>query len=392
MFSERRARPSAAKSLVNPATVIVTCALGLMILGLTILFSASAWMKYKHGVEAPYFYLQKQALGAFFATVLCVVVSRLDLDNVRKYAWWFGGAAILLLILVLVPHIGSVRNGSRRWLGVGPFTLQVSEIGKLALVFCLSHFLALQQTRLGELKRGFIIPLAIIGAFALPVLMEVDLGATALMTLVGFALLILAGARWRYVLPTIGAAIGGFVLIVLHSPNRLRRIAAFLDPEGTRMNEGYQNWQAILAFASGGVRGSGLGQGRQQLNYLPEAHTDFIFSIIGEELGLWFTLGVVLTFVVILIAGIVHLRRAPNLFHYLLVAGCILLITMQSIVNMGVVTALLPNKGMPLPFISAGLSNLLLMGVLLGIIVNTQRNWGRAVLSSDSRHMREVLA
>lgn len=391
MSSDRPAR-TAAKSIVNPATVIVTCALGLTILGLTILFSASAWIRNRHGVEVPYYYLQKQAIGAALATVMCIVVSRLDLDHLRRYAWWFAGIALVLLTLVLIPHVGTRIKGSSRWLGIGPFSFQVSELGKIALVFCLAHYLALNQTRIGELKRGFVMPLAIIGAFAGLVLMEVDLGAAALMTCVGFALLVLAGGRWKFIVPTVGCALAGFVMVVINSPNRLRRIAAFLDPEGTRADEGYQNWQALLAFAAGGVDGAGLGQGRQQLNYLPEAHTDFIFSIVGEELGLWFTMGVVLTFVIILIAGLVHLRRAPNLFHYLLVAGCVLLITVQAIVNLGVVTALLPNKGMPLPFISAGLSNLLLMGALLGIIVNTQRTWGRAVLPTSARNMREVLA
>lgn len=378
--------------LFNPATVIVVCAVGLTLLGLTILFSASAWFKNRNGVEVPYLYLQKQFFGVLIATVLCCVVSRIDLDYVRKYAWWIAGAALFLLLLVLIPHIGISVKGSRRWLGFGPVHVQVSELGKIALVFCLAHYLALQQTRIGEFRRGFLWPLAIIGAFAVLVLKEVDMGAAALMTLVGFGLLFLAGARWRYLLPTVGLALSGFVFVVLHSPNRLRRIAAFMDPEGTKMDAGYQNWQALLAFAAGGTNGTGLGQGRQQLNYLPEAHTDFIFSIIGEELGLWFTLGVVIVFTIMLTAGLIHLRRAPNLFHYLLVAGCILLMCVQAIVNLGVVTALLPNKGMPLPFISAGLSNLLLMGILLGIIINTQRTWGRAVIRSDVRTMREVMA
>lgn len=386
------ARRSSARSLFNPATVIVVCALGLTLLGLTILFSASAWFRNKQGVEVPYLYLQKQFFGVLLATGLCWFVSRVDLDYLRRYAWWIGGAALVLLALVLIPHIGISVKGSRRWLGLGPVRLQVSEFGKIALVFCLAHYLALNQTRIADLKRGFIIPLAIIGAFAGLVLLEVDMGTAALMTVVGYALLFLAGARWRYLLPTIGAAVGAFVFVIMNSPNRLRRIAAFLDPEGTRSGAGYQNWQALLAFAAGGTEGTGLGQGRQQLNYLPEAHTDFIFSIIGEELGLWFTLAVVLTYVVILIAGLMHLRRAPNLFHYLLVAGCILLMCVQALVNLGVVTALLPNKGMPLPFISAGLSNLLLMAILVGIIINTQRTWGRAVLSDGDRSMREVLA
>jgi cell division protein FtsW len=390
-MSSDGATSTAARPWLNPAAIIVVCAIGLTLLGLTILFSASAWMR-KNGVVMPYMYLQKQFVGVVLAGAICWFVSRVDLDYVRKYVWWFAGIALFLLAVVLIPHLGISVKGSRRWLGFGPVRLQVSEFGKLALLFALSHYLALQQTRIGELKRGFLWPLGIIGAFALLVLREVDMGAAALMTLVGFALLFLAGARWRYLLPTVGCAVAGFVVVVMYSPNRLRRIAAFLDPEGTRMGAGYQNWQALLAFASGGTDGTGLGQGRQQLNYLPEAHTDFIFSIIGEELGLWFTLGVVLTFVVILVAGLVHLRRAPNLFHYLLVAGCILLMCVQAIVNLGVVTALLPNKGMPLPFISAGLSNLLLMGALLGIIINTQRTWGRAVLPDKIRMMREVLA
>lgn len=392
VFGEEPTADSSLASLFNPATVIVVCALGLTLLGLTILFSASAWFKNKHGVQVPYMYLEKQFVGVMLAVAVCYVVSRIDLDYIRRYAWWLGGIALFLLALVLVPHIGITVKGSRRWLGYGPVRMQVSEFGKIALVFCLAHYLALNQTRIGEWKRGFVIPILIIGAFAGLVLKEIDMGSAALMTVVGFALLFLAGARWRYLLPTIGGAVLGFVVVVMHSPNRLRRIVAFLDPQGTRMGDGYQNWQALLAFASGGVNGTGLGEGRQQLNYLPEAHTDFIFSIIGEELGLWFTLGVVLTFVVILIAGLVHLRRAPNLFHYCLVAGCIMLMTVQAIVNLGVVTALLPNKGMPLPFISAGLSNLLLMGVLLGIIINTQRTWGRAVLPGGTRGMQEVLA
>lgn len=387
-------RPAAsARSLLNPATVIVVCALALTLLGLTVLFSASAWFKNKHGVDVPYYYLQKQFFGVLIATALCVFVSRIDLDFVRRYAWWIGGIALVLLALVLVPGIGIRVNGSRRWLGFGGIQFQVSELGKLALVFCLAHYLALNQTRIGEFKRGFVWPVAIIGAFALLVLKETDMGAAALMGCVGFALLFLAGARWRYLLPTIGGAVGGFVLLVMASPNRLRRIAAFLDPQGTKLDAGYQNWQALLAFAAGGIDGTGLGQGRQQLNYLPEAQTDFIFSIIGEELGLWFTLAVVITFAVMFIAGLVHLRRAPNLFHFLLVAGCLLLISLQAIVNLGVVTALLPNKGMPLPFISAGLSNLMLMGVLLGIILNTQRTWARAALpDARARSMREVMA
>ena len=383
-----RARDSAhAGPLVNPATIIVVCALALAFLGLMILFSASAWFKNKHGVLVPYAYLNKQFIGVIAAGGLCYVVSRLNLEYVRRYAWWIAGGCILLLVLVLVPLVGINVNGSRRWLGYGAVRLQVSEFAKLGLVFCLAHYLALNQTRIGELKRGFLYPLALIGVFAFLAYKEPDFGVAALMVAVGLVLLFLAGARWRYVIPTIGLVGGLFTVAVIHDPNRLRRMTEFLSEE-----KSYQLRQGIAAFAAGGLEGAGLGQGRQQLSYLPEAHTDYIFSVVGEELGLVCTLGVVAVFTTIFLAGLVHLRRAPNLFEFLLVLGCVLLICVQAIINLGVVTGIFPTKGMSLPFISAGLSNLLLMGMLLGVILNTQRTWGRATLPRGAGAMREVLA
>ena len=367
-------------SIVNPATIIVVCAIALAFLGLTILFSASAWFK-----KGPYFYLNKQVIGVFVAAALCFVVSRMNLDYVRRYVWWIGGTCLVLLALVLL--VGISVNGSRRWLGYGSVRLQVSEFAKLGLVFCLAHYLALNQTRIGELQRGFLYPLGIIGAFAGLTILEPDFGVAALMVAVGLVLLFLAGAKWRYILPTVALFGGLFTVAVLHNPNRLRRMTEFLSEE-----KSYQLRQGLAAFAAGGVEGAGLGKGRQQLSYLPEAHTDYIFSVVGEELGLFFTLAVVAAFTAILVAGLMHVRRAPNLFHFLLVLGCLLLICVQAIINVGVVTAVFPTKGMSLPFISAGLSNLMLMGLLLGIIVNSQRNWSRAALPQGGGSMREVLA
>jgi len=381
------ASPYRARLIPNPAAIIVVCAIGLTCLGLTILFSASRAFK-----QGPYYYLDKQIMGVVAASVLCVLFSRINIDYVRRYAWWIAGAFLFLLLLVLVPGLGISVKGSRRWLGHGALRLQVSEFSKLAMVFCLAHYLALNQTRLGDFKRGFIYPLGIVGAFAGLIILEPDFGTTALALSIGLVLLFLAGAKWRYVLPTIAAACVAFTVLVIHNPNRLRRFTAFLDVEGNKQGGTYQLYQSLAAFAAGGTGGAGLGQGRQQFNFLPEAHTDFIFAVVGEELGLWFTLGVVAVFAVIFIAGLAHLRRAPNLFHFLLAAGCLLLICLQAIINIGVVTGIFPTKGMSLPFISAGLSNLLLMGILLGIILNTQRVWGRAVLTERARAMREVLS
>ena len=372
---------------VTPAAIIVVCAIGLTILGLTILFSASA--SYKQG---PYYYLSKQLIGVVLAAVVCFVTSRLNLDYLRKYAWWIAGGFAVMLVLVLIPGIGVWRTGARRWLGYGPVLLQVSEFAKLGLVFCLAHYLALNQSRLGEFKRGYVYPLGIIGVFALLVQREPDFGTAALMVAVGLVLLFLSGAKWRYIVPTVAMVVGLFAVAVVLNPNRLRRFLAFLDVEGNKQGGTYQLYQSLAAFASGGVDGVGLGQGRQQLNFLPEAHTDMIFAVVGEEMGLWFTLGVVVVFTVMFIAGLIHLRRAPNLFQFLLVTGCLLMICLQAIINLGVVTGVFPTKGMSLPFISAGLSNLLLMGLLLGILLNTQRTWGRVALGGRLRSMHEVLA
>ena len=387
MASERSAESFRARSIANPVAVVLVCAIGLTFLGLTILFSASVSLK-----QDPYFYLDKQVLGVVAAGMLCFLASRIILDYARRASVGVAAVALVLLVLVLIPHLGVSVKGSRRWLGYGVARLQVSEFAKLAMVFCMAHYLALNQTRIGDFKRGYLYPLGIIGAFTGLILLEPDFGTAALTLSVGLILLFLAGAKWRYVLPTIGLSAAAFAMLVANNPNRLRRFTAFMDVEGNRQGGTYQLYQSLEAFAAGGIGGAGLGQGRQQINFLPEAHTDFIFAVVGEELGMWFTLAVVAVFAVMFVAWLAHLRRAPNLFHFLLAAGCLLLMCLQSIINLGVVTGVLPTKGMSLPFISAGLSNLLLMGLLVGILLNTQRTWGRAGLRKGAGSMREVLA
>jgi cell division protein FtsW len=371
---------------ISPASVIVVCVAALVSIGLIVLFSASSPIK-----GGPYAYLYKQFIFLAIAIGAGWVVAIADLEQLRKFAWPAAGIALFLLLLVLIPQIGITVKGSRRWLGFGGVRLQVSEFAKLALVFSLAHYLALNQSKLHDLWRGFVIPSAWIGLFAVLVLAEPDFGTAFLIGSIGMILLFLAGARLKFLLPSIGLALLGFAILVLHNPVRLRRITSFMDIAANRDDGTYQLWQAILAFAAGGVDGVGLGQGRQQNSFLPEAHTDFIFAIMGEEMGLIFTLLVVGLFVTIFVAGLMHVRRAPNLFQFLLVTGCLLLVCLQAIINLGVVTGLLPTKGMSLPFISAGGSNLILMGLLVGIIVNSQRNWERPKPLVRKRALTEVI-
>lgn len=388
MPSSPKARPhdhSRGILALTPATLIVVCAIALTFLGLTVLFSASVSFK-----QGPFFYLGKQLVGVAMAAGLCLFVSRIDLELSRRYVWVIGGLAILALVLVLIPGLGVSVKGSRRWLGISNLRLQVSEFAKLAMVVCVAHYLASNQTRITEFRKGYLVPLLIVGTFAGLIVLEPDFGTAALTMAVGLLMMFLAGARWAHILPTVAMAVIGFSVMVMHNPNRLRRFVAFLDVEGNKQEGTYQLYQSLAAFAVGGTEGAGLGQGRQQMNFLPEAHTDFVFAVVGEELGLWFTLGVVAVFLILFIAGLIHLRRAPNLFQYLLVAGALLLITLQAVINLGVVTGIFPTKGMSLPFISAGLSNLMLMGLLLGILTNTQRSWVRPTWARGSRGLEEV--
>ncbi|MDB4384485.1 putative lipid II flippase FtsW [Opitutaceae bacterium] len=386
-MASRKSPAPVVRSAANPGTLIVVCAAALFVLGLPTLFSATASFK-----QGPFFYLIKQLIGVVGATMACVVVSRMDLEGMRRFSWIIGLGAIVALILTAIPGIGISVNGSRRWLGLGPVRLQASEFAKLAMVFCVAHYLAINQSRIGEFRRGFVIPIAIVFAFTGLVVLQPDFGTAALIMTVGLILVFLAGSRWSYILPAVGGVVAMFAVLVINNPNRLHRLTAFLDVEGNKLGGTYQLYQSLAAFAVGGVDGAGIGQGRQQINFLPEAHTDFIFAVMGEELGLPFTLAVVIMFSAIFLLGLLHLRKAPNLFQFLLVTGSILMITLQAIINLGVVTGLLPTKGMSLPFISAGLSNLLLMGLLMGVILNTARTWSKPVLLSRKRTLEEVVA
>ena len=373
---------------ITPASVILVCVAALVAMGLTTLFSASSTVK----GAAPTTHLYKQLIFLAFSLGAGWAVARADLEGLRRYAWVLAGVTIFLLVLVLIPHIGISVKGSRRWLGFGSLRLQVSEFAKLALVFGLSHYLALNQNKMDDLKKGFLIPMGGVAVIAGLILLEPDFGTAFLCGAVGMILLFLAGGRLKFIAPTAALAIMGFVVLVLHNPNRLRRIMAFMDVEANRTEGAYQLWQAILAFAAGGVEGVGIGNGRQQQSFLPEAHTDFIFAIMGEEMGLVFTLLTVGLFITIFVAGLMHVRRAPNLFQFLLVTGCLLLICLQAIINLGVVTGMMPTKGMSLPFVSYGGSNLLLMGLLVGIIINTARTWERPKPLQRKRELAEVSA
>lgn len=342
----------------------------LTFLGLVVLFSASQSMH-----SDPAILLKKQLIWLVIASGAGVFAFVINLEGLREYAYILGIASVLLLVLVLVPGIGVRVNGAQRWMEFGFMRLQVSEIGKLGLLFALSHYLAVNRRNLDDALRGFLLPCVILGIICGLIFLQPDYGTAFLCGAVGGIMLFLTGVRLKFLIPIAFAALSLFSLAVYHDPVRLQRITSFLDVEGNRGDSAYQLWQGILAFGAGGLHGVGLGSGRQQMSFLPEAHTDFIFAIVGEELGFVFTAGVVLLYMTLFFVGVLQLNRAPNLYQYLLVMGALLFITFQALINIGVVTGTLPTKGMSLPFISYGGSNLVFMFVLIGIILNGFRSW-----------------
>ncbi len=348
-------------------SLIVIC---LTFLGLVILFSASQAMH-----DNPTVLLRKQLIWLVVATLCGACAMLINLDALRPYAYLLAGGSTLLLFAVLIPGIGVTVNGAQRWIDFGPMRLQVSEIGKLGLLFSLAHYMATNRRMLDDFIRGFMTPIFILTVICVLIILEPDFGTAFLCGAVGGTMLFLAGVRLRFLIPTGIFALTIFAIAIYNDPVRLARVTSFLDVEGNRSDSSYQLWQGILAFVAGGFDGVGLGYGRQQLSFLPEAHTDFIFAIVGEELGFVFTAGVVILFMTLFFVGVMQLKRAPDLYQYLLVVGALLLVTYQALINIGVVTGCLPTKGMSLPFISYGGSNLVLMFTLTGIILNGFRSW-----------------
>jgi cell division protein FtsW len=348
-------------------TTLAFCVAALLALGLVMLYSSSMTQVGAH-------YIILQLLWCAFGFALCVTATTLDYQLLKKLAWPIFVLAALLLLLVLVPHIGRKINGARRWFDFHGVRFQPSEFGKIALVILLAWYGDHCQRHMHTWKRGVILPGILIGLILALVFVEPDRGTTILLAAVSGAMLFIAGVRWKYIVPPV--LLGVFVLTVsiLRDPMRMKRIFSWWNLEQHKEGVGYQAYQAMIALGSGGWTGLGLGNGRQKLGFVPEDHTDFIFSIIGEELGLAATLLVVLAFVVIAICGIYIALNSRDTFGFLLAAGVTFLISLQAAINIGVVTSALPNKGLPLPFISYGGSNLLAMFTCVGILFSVARH------------------
>ena len=353
------------------AYILSLAVLGALVIGIVMLFSTSAFARDSHGDV--YAFVRRQAVWLVVGCIVCALAALIDYHFwVRTWWIWFG-LALVTLILCFIPPIGIRLNGSRRWLLLAGFRFQPSEMAKISAVFFLAFWYSRHEKTSGKLLDGFVIPLAVVSVLLALIVCEVDLGTTALIGGTTFVIMFIAGTNAAVLGALSALGVSAIIFVATMMPERMDRLTAFMNPEKYKEDAGLQQMQALIAWGSGGIEGLGLGNGRQKMLYLPYAHTDFIFPMIGEELGLRVSLLVVFLFVVIIVCGMMIALHAKDRLGLLLGAGIVSLIGLQAAVNIGVTTSLLPNKGLPLPFISYGGSNLVVCLFGIGLLISIYR-------------------
>lgn len=354
-------------------TLLIAVVLMLITIGLVMLYSASM-VRYE-GSEG---YIIKQLIWLLCVSLpAAIICARIDFRLFRKMAIPMAAACVVALVLVRIPGIGREINGSWRWIRIGPLTVQPSEFAKIGMILATAWWISRRRRYMHTFFRGILIPMLGLGLFAVLLLVEPDFGTTVLTGLVIVTMLYTGGVKPSYLAGFGALGCACFGILLLQNTNRMGRIFAFLDPEKYASGEAWQLINGLNAFAAGGARGVGLSNSIQKFDYLPEAHTDFIFPIIGEELGLTATLIILFLYVTIFFCGLMIASRANDDFGRFTALGCTLMLTLQALVNLAVVTGCMPTKGLALPFISYGGSSLLVCTMMIGILVNvahTARN------------------
>jgi cell division protein FtsW len=361
------------RALPRPASYVVLCATVavLNIVGLVMILSASSVAALSDYGSSWYFF-DRQLMWAVFGLVAFVASSTIDYHRWRRWAPIVLVVALIGLFVVLVPGVGITVNGSRRWLGVGFLRVQPSEVAKVALLCCGANVLARRWERIADWREWTPV-LILLGGLGLAVMLEPDLDSAIVLALIGFSLLIVSGVRRIHLASLAATAAGLVTMLAFAAPYRRARMFAFMHPWKDQANTGYQIAQSLIALGSGGVSGVGLGAGRAKWMFLPNAHTDFIFAIIGEELGLVGCVLVLALFAAFGLVGFRVARRAPDPFGMLLAAGVTAWIVGQAVINLGAVVGMLPVSGITLPFLSAGGSSLVITMLGAGILANVAR-------------------
>lgn len=373
-----KARPKLHGS--HPAFLITVVA-GLLLLTGSVMILSASFVTSLENYGSSFLYFQRQLLWVAIGVGAFAIAARTDYRKLRRWGVAFYGATILGLIVVLIPGLGVTAGGSARWIGVGPFTFQPSEFAKLALLLAIADLYAKKKASSFDDPLHMLLPLVpLLGLVTVLVMAQPDLGTTLLLGAIGIGTVFVAGARLRHLIPLAAAGAVLATGAALIEPYRRERILSFLDPWKDPLNTGYQSIQSLIALGSGGWFGVGLGASRQKWLYVPNAHTDFIFAILGEEMGLIGTFVVVGLFAFLAYLGIKTAQRAPDRFGMLVAAGITIWMTVQALVNMGAVVAALPITGVPLPLVSFGGSSLIVSLLALGILVN---------IAGQGRHPRK---
>lgn len=360
------------KGRTTPDFWMMVSILGLLAIGIVMVYSAGSVLAF-HDYGDSFYFVKRQLLFAVLGLAAMFFMMNFDYRLLRKYAKIGLLLCFVLLIAVLIPGIGVVRGGARSWLGISSFGIQPSEFMKLGMILFLSYWLSKENYRITHFTRGLLPPLGVIGlAFGL-IMLQPDLGTGTVM--LGAALLIVftAGARIRHLAGLAGIGVLGFAGLILAAPYRLQRITAFLDPWSDPLGAGYQIIQSLYAIGPGGLAGLGLGMSRQKYSYVPEPQTDFIFSILTEELGFIGGLLVLLLFLILVWRGMRVAMTLDDAFGSLLAVGIVGMVAVQVVINIGVVIGMMPVTGITLPLISYGGSSLTLMLTALGILLNLSR-------------------
>jgi cell division protein FtsW len=365
--------------------VLLGAVLLLLSLGVVMVYSASAVYAGARLGDGLWFF-KRQALGAALGLLALLATLKLGYRRLEALAVPFVLLALLLLALVHVPALGHAAGGARRWMRLGPVTFQPSELARIALVLWLSRSLANKQDRIRVFSVGFLPHLFMLGLFAVLLMLQPDFGTAVVLTAVTFALLFVAGARLAWLLAMVGAAAPVAALLIWKSPYRIQRVLTFLDPWKDPRGHGYQTVESLLGFGAGGSFGVGLGESHQKLFFLPAAHTDFILSIVGEELGFAGVAAVLLLFAVVVWRGIKAAHAAPDAFGCWAALGLSLLLGLEALVNAGMALALLPTKGMALPFLSYGMTSVIASCIAAGVILSVSGGGGGFLKRSVGAH------
>jgi cell division protein FtsW len=341
----------------------------LVCVGVVMIYSASAIYAHGNMGDSMYF-LKRHLLYLLIGLAMMFIAMSMDINIIRRWAKPVLFVSVSLLVLVLIPHIGREASGARRWFRIGPVNFQPSEFAKIAIMIYLADLISRKKELMKSFLHGYLPAIIVMGGVVGLVLLEPDLGTAVTISLVSFIMMYASGVRTSYIFASFLASLPVLYMLLFKVAYRRKRMMIFLNPWADKRGTGFQIIQSFIALGSGGILGVGLGQSRQKLFYLPASYTDFIFSIIGEELGFLGTASIVILFTLFVWEGMKVAFKAPGMFERMLSLGVVSMIALEAIINIGVTAGALPTKGLPLPFISYGGSGLIFHLMAVGLLLN----------------------